>query len=82
MIKKTVLSAVTSVLEPMLRNQVYVARAGLTAGLEHRGGFGFVPKKTLTREHTFLQSLDFRGKTVYDVGGHYRLNSPITGREK
>lgn len=57
-------------LRPILKNQVYVARSGLVAGLKRRGGFGFIPRKTLSREHLFLKSLDFTGKTVYDIGGH------------
>lgn len=79
--KKTVLSVLTSVLEPILRNQVYVARAGLTAGLKRRGGFGFVPKKALTREHMFLKGLDLKDKTVYDVGGHIGLITMFFARE-
>jgi hypothetical protein len=71
--KKTVLAALTSVLEPMLRNHVYTAKAGLVTGLKRRGGLGFIPKKSLTREHTFLKSLDFKGKNVYDVGGYTGL---------
>jgi FkbM family methyltransferase len=69
--RKGVLSVLASALKPILRNQVYVARGNrLTAGLKHRGGFGFVPKKSLTREHMFLKGLNFRDKTIYDVGGH------------
>jgi FkbM family methyltransferase len=79
--KETVLSALISVLEPILRNQVYVARAGLIAGLKRRGGFGFVPKKTLTLEHMLLKSLDLEGKTVYDVGGYIGLITMFFARE-
>ena len=73
MTKKTVLSILISVLEPRLRKRVYVSRSGLIAGLKRRGGFGFVPGKALTPEHIFLRSLDYRGKTVYDIGGYIGL---------
>lgn len=71
--KKTVLTALASVLESMLRNHVYTARAGLVTGLKRRGGLGFIPKKSLSREHTFLKRLDFKGKVVYDIGGYIGL---------
>jgi FkbM family methyltransferase len=80
--KGTVLSALTFALESMLRNQVYVVGAGrLTAGLKRRGGLGFLPKRTLSREHLFLKSLDFKGKTVYDVGGFIGLVTMFFARE-
>jgi FkbM family methyltransferase len=81
MLKKAVLSVLTSVLKPMLKNQIYVARAGLIAGLKRRGGFGFVPKKALTPEHIFLKGLDFKGKTVYDVGGYIGILTMFFARE-
>lgn len=71
---KAIRAVLYSVLSALLKNQIYTSRVGLTAGLKRRGGFGFLPfKKTLTREHMFLKSLDFKGKTVYDVGGHIGL---------
>ncbi|MEJ2557598.1 MAG: FkbM family methyltransferase [Anaerolineae bacterium] len=79
--KKLVQSTLPSLLAPFLENQVYVQRTGLMAGLKRRGGFGFLPlKKALTREHTFLKSLDFKGETVYDVGGHIGLISMFFAR--
>jgi FkbM family methyltransferase len=81
MMKKQALFALIPVLRFILRNQVYVARSGLIVGLKRRGGFGFVPKKTLTREHMFLKSLDFKGKVVYDVGGHVGLVTMFFARE-
>jgi FkbM family methyltransferase len=78
--KKAVLAALTSVLDPMLRNHVYTAKAGLVTGLKRRGGLGFIPKKSLTREHTFLKSLDFKGKNVYDIGGYIGLTTIFFAR--
>jgi FkbM family methyltransferase len=65
----------------MLKNHVYVSRSGLTAGLKRRGGFGFIPEKQLTPEHTFLQSLDLTGKTIYDIGGHIGLITLFLARK-
>lgn len=71
--KKTMMTAVASILAPRLSSYVYTARSGLITGLKRRGGFGFIPKKALTQEQMFLKKLDLRDKTVYDVGGHVGL---------
>jgi FkbM family methyltransferase len=55
---------------PFVDNRIYTARRGLTRGLKRKGGFDFVPLRTRpTKEEVFLQALDFKGRTVYDVGG-------------
>ena len=72
-LRSILVSVFEPLLTPLLSNRVYVARAGLVKGLKRRGGFGFLPKKKLSREHIFLKSIDFEGKTVYDVGGHIGL---------
>ena len=77
---KTIKSILYSVLSALFKNQVYTSRTGLTAGLKRRGGFLPI-KKTLTREHMFLKNLDFKGKTVYDVGGHIGLITMFFARE-
>jgi FkbM family methyltransferase len=69
-------------LTALLKNQVYTSRIGLEAGLKRRGGFGFLPfKRTLTKEQMFLKSLNFEGKTIYDVGGHVGLVTLFFARE-
>lgn len=79
--KEAIRSAFTSVLTPFLKNRVYVQRTGLIAGLKRRGGLGFLPfERALTREHKFFKSLDLKGKTVYDVGGHIGLISMFFAR--
>jgi FkbM family methyltransferase len=81
-VAKSFKSILHSVLSAFMKNRVYTSRTGLAAGLKRRGGFGFLPvKKTLTREHTFLKSLNFKGKTVYDVGGHIGLMTMFFARE-
>lgn len=62
------------------RNWVYTARSGLWKGLKRRGGFDFLPFRKLDKDAAFLLSLDFRGKTVYDVGGFVGLFSLFFAR--
>lgn len=54
-------------------NFSYTSRRGLTAGLKRKGGLGFLPGGRLTPEEEFLQKLDLRGKTIFDVGGFLGL---------
>ncbi len=66
----------------ILKNVVYTSRSGLIEGMRRRGGSGFLPwKKPLTKEHQFLKSLDYEGKTIYDVGGHIGLITMFFSRE-
>lgn len=63
--------AVISMLQPLVANNVYTVRHGLAKGLKRRGGLGFVPYAGRPpREEAFLEALDLRGRTVYDVGGY------------
>jgi FkbM family methyltransferase len=67
MLKRTVIST----LQPLMKRHVYTVRHGLAKGLTRRGGLGFVPQ--LGRrppEERFLEGLEFRGGTVFDVGGY------------
>ena len=56
---------------PVVRSGLwtYRMRQGVAAGLKRRGGFGFWPKN-LSAEEQFLVGLDWKGLTVYDVGGY------------
>ncbi|MGH9771689.1 MAG: FkbM family methyltransferase [Candidatus Acidiferrales bacterium] len=36
--------------------------------MKRKGGLGFIPRRALTREEVFLESLPLQGKTVYDIG--------------
>jgi FkbM family methyltransferase len=49
----------------------YTSKGGLTKGLRRKGGLGFLPGAAHpdTAEIRFLQTLDFKGKVVYDIGG-------------
>jgi FkbM family methyltransferase len=54
-------------------NFAYTSKRGLTKGLKRRGGLGFLPGGAPTAEEKFLQSLDLKGKTVFDIGGYVGL---------
>lgn len=58
-------------LRPFVRSGgwTYKIRQGLAAGLKRKGGFGFVPR-SLSPEEKFLLELEWKGQTVYDVGGY------------
>jgi FkbM family methyltransferase len=47
--------------------------------LKRRGGFGFIPRR-LSNEEAFLGSLDFRGKTVFDVGAYQGIYTMFFAR--
>jgi FkbM family methyltransferase len=80
--KNAIRFGLVSILTPMVKNHVYTQKAGLATGLKRRGGFGFLPlKKVLTREQLFLRGLDFKGKTVYDVGGYIGLVTLFFARQ-
>ena len=55
----------------------YTVRHGILKGLRRRGGLGWVPEwivgRDATKEHTYFQELDLRGKIVYDVGAFVGL---------
>jgi len=55
-------------------------RTGLAKGLKRRYGFGFKPKFSLTAEEKFLMRLDFKGKTVFDVGGYVGIHTLFFAR--
>ena len=73
MIMKEVYAALcyrlASYLRGVTQHGVYTIRSGIANGLKRRGGFGFLPRE-VTREEAFLAALDFRGKTVFDIGGY------------
>jgi Methyltransferase FkbM domain len=54
-------------------NRTYVLRSGLAQGLKKRGGLGIRQalrrRGSLSPEDAFLQSVDFTGQTIFDIGG-------------
>lgn len=68
-----------SYLKGLTQHRVYTIRSGVAKGLKRRGGFGFVPRD-ISREEAFLAALDFRGKTVFDVGGYEGIHTLFFAR--
>ena len=69
-LKKTIAVSLSRVFQ----NHVYTSQHGLAKGLKRRGGLAFlpsfVPRSTeMLREEQFIDSLDFTGQTVFDIGG-------------
>src|SRR5688572_5752212 len=58
-----------SYLKGVTQHGVYTVRSGVAKGLKRRGGFGFIPRD-ISREEAFLAAMDFRGKTVFDIGAY------------
>ena len=67
-------------------NISYTVRDGLIKGMKRKGGLGFLPA-VLSRssrnvvEEAFLESLDLRGKTVYDVGAFQGIMTLFFARQ-
>jgi FkbM family methyltransferase len=63
---------------PVIDGFVYTAKHGPARGLKRQGGMGWLPS-VIPRTHewaaeeAFLESLDWRGLNVYDVGGDQGL---------
>jgi FkbM family methyltransferase len=62
---------ITAAVSRRLQGIVYTSKGGLTKGLRRKGGLGFLPGVAHpdTAEIRFLQTLNFNGKVVYDIGG-------------
>jgi FkbM family methyltransferase len=63
---------------PVIGNLVYTAKRGPARGLKRQGGMGwllsFIPRTHgWEAEEAFLNNLDWRGLTVFDVGGDQGL---------
>lgn len=56
-------------LRPAVSKLAYTSRSGLAKGMRRRGGLGFLPGRGLTADEQFLLGLNFRGLTVFDIGG-------------
>jgi len=58
-------------LRPFVRSGgwTYKVRQGVAAGMIRKGGLGFIPKP-LSPEEKFLLGLDWKGQTIYDIGGY------------
>ncbi len=63
------------ILRKLFWNFTFKMRNGLAKGFKRRFGLGFKPKFNLTEEETFLMNFDFKGMTVYDIGGYVGIHS-------
>src|SRR5262245_19256770 len=65
------LRQVARALEPLTAWKTYRIRHGLARGLLRRGGYGFLARGEvpLSGEEAFLEGLNLRGLTIYDIGG-------------
>ena len=63
------------ILRKLFWNFTFKIRNGLAKGFKRRFGLGFKPKFNLTEEETFLINQDFRGMTIYDIGGYIGIHS-------
>jgi len=60
-----------SLINRLLANNIYTIRRGIASGLKRKGGLGFIPnRKPLTKENYVLKQLDYKNKTVYDIGAN------------
>lgn len=68
--------------ETLLKNHVFTIKSGPCKGLKRRFGFGFKPRHSLTKtkEERFLMSMDFKGKTIYDIGAYVGLYTMFFAR--
>lgn len=67
-------------------NNTYTVRHGLVRGMKRKGGLGFLPAMFSRSsrneiEEAFLQSLDLKGKVVYDVGAFQGIMTLFFARQ-
>lgn len=77
LIKKAIMHGLSKI----FYGRVFEIRCGLAKGLKRRFGRGFKPRLFLTKEENFLFNLDFRNKTVFDIGGYIGIFSLFFARE-
>lgn len=70
----------------LFQNISYTVRDGLIQGMRRKGGLGFLPAAFSRSsrneiEEAFLQSLDLRGKIVYDVGAFQGIMTLFFARQ-
>jgi len=63
------------ILRKLFWNFTFKIRNGLAKGFKRRFGLGFKPKFNLTEEEVFLTNHNFKGKTIYDIGGYIGIYS-------
>jgi len=77
---------VSFISDRLFHNFTYTVRHGLIKGMKRKGGLGFLPavfflSAPQDSEVAFLQSLDFRGKVVYDIGAYQGIMTLFFARQ-
>ncbi len=70
-----IILSILKILRKLFWNFTFKMRNGLAKGFKRRFGLGFKPKFNLTEEETFLINQDFKGMTIYDIGGYTGIHS-------
>jgi len=70
-----IILSILKILRKLFWNFTFKMRNGLAKGFKRRFGLGFKPKFNLTKEETFLINQDFKGMTIYDIGGYIGIHS-------
>ena len=73
--KDLIILVILKIFWKLFWNFTFKMRNGLAKGFKRRFGLGFKPKFNLTEEETFLINQDFRGMTIYDIGGYVGIHS-------
>lgn len=75
LINDLIILSFLKILRKLFWNFTFKMRNGLVKGFKRRFGLGFKPKFNLTEEETFLTNHNFKGMTVYDIGGYIGIHS-------
>lgn len=70
-----IILSILKILRKLFWNFTFKMRNGLAKGFKRRFGLGFKPKFNLTKEEIFLINHDFKGMTIYDIGGYTGIHS-------
>jgi FkbM family methyltransferase len=72
---------VAFVSQHLFQSHIYTIRHGLAAGMQRKGGLGFLPiDRPETAEIAFLRKLSFEGKVIYDIGSFEGVLALFFGR--
>ena len=78
-IPKRVFQFVVKPIRPLFDDHVGLVRSGPARGMKRIGGFSFIPSPR-TIEEKFLEKLDLRYRTIYDIGANIGIMSLFFGR--
>ena len=76
----TIKASILKILANILGNYEFEIKSGLAKGLKRRVGKGFKPRWGLAEDEKFIKKLNFKGKTVFDIGGYIGMYSLFFGK--